>query len=91
MGPNSVDSAMAYEAAAEQALILLQNLYGFVVHDYNSRNLTQCVQLTHSLFRLANRGAQLARFITTISEHNFVPPSDLIASAEDLLHDMENM
>lgn len=90
-GPDSSDSVFAYEAAAEEALILLQNLYGFVVQDYNSRNLTLYTELSRTLFRLANRGAQLARFIATTSQRNFVLPPDLIAFAEDLLHDMENI
>lgn len=88
---NSNNSDVAYEEAAEQALALLQELYGFVVHDYNSHALTLYMNLTRTLFRLANQGAQLARLVTTVPEHGFVPPPHLIACAEDLLYDMQNM
>lgn len=88
---NSSSSSVAYEEAAEQALRMLQDLYGFVVHDYNSRALLSYTQLARNLFRLANRGAHLARLIVTASEHDSVPSTEIIASAEDLLYDMQSM
>lgn len=88
---NSESPEACYEDAAEQALIFLQELYGFVVHDFNHRSATLHVRLLQSLFRLANRGARLARLVISGSEHGFVPPPELIACAEDLLYDMENI
>lgn len=61
--PQGVDSQLAYEAAALQALIALQTIYGFVAQDYILHGLVLYRTLAQRLLPLANRGIQLARLL----------------------------
>jgi hypothetical protein len=82
----AMERSAAYEAAALQALLALQEIYGFVVLDYSIHSLVLYRNLAHQLFPIANRGVQLARFLISSSQQGVQHNSDLLASARGLIH-----
>lgn len=88
---SGMERSAAYEAAALQALLALQDIYGFVVLDYNIHGLIVYRTLAQRLLPVANRGVQLARFLITSSLQGVQYDSDLLASAEWLLHEVSAM
>lgn len=77
-----MERSAAYEAATLQALLALQDIYGFVVLDYSIHGLIVYRTLAQRLLPVANRGVQLARFLITSSLQEVQYDSDLLASAE---------
>jgi hypothetical protein len=81
-----MERSAAYEAAALQALLALQEIYGFVVLDYSIHSLVLYRTLAQHLFPIANRGLQLARFLISSSQQGVQHDSDLLACARGLVH-----
>lgn len=84
----AVDQALVYEAAALQALIALQRIYGVLVVDYGIHGLHMYRVLAQHLFPVANRGTQLARLVIAASQHQTIPLSALVVSAQQLLDEV---
>lgn len=78
----------AYEQAAQKAIVYLQDIYGFVISDYNYPSFVHYRHLAHILFPLANRGAHLARLVIRGRQNNELFPSHIIECANQLLHDI---
>ncbi|KAG0516852.1 hypothetical protein BDA96_09G037900 [Sorghum bicolor] len=55
--PQSEFSGAGYEQAALQAIAFLQNLYGFVVVDYNFQGVVLCRRVARSALAVATRAA----------------------------------
>lgn len=83
-----LDHALAYEAAALQALVALQRIYGSVVVDYSIHELQLCRAIARRLLPVANRGTQLARLVIAASQHQNIPLSTLTAYAQQLLYEV---
>ena len=86
-----MERSAAYEAAALQALLALQDIYGFVVLDYSIHGLIVYRSLAQRLLCVANRGVQLARFLISSSLQGVQYDSNLLASAKWLLHEVNAM
>jgi len=80
-----VSNHLPYEAAALQALIGLQRIYGFLVIDYSIHGLQLYRSLAERLFPVANRGAHLARLVLASLEEDTVPSSVVLMYAQQLL------
>ena len=61
--PSGTQLAIASEAAALQALMALQTLFGFVIVDYSLHSLLLYRNIAQWLLPVANRGVQLARLL----------------------------
>jgi len=83
--PVSVTNHLPYEAAALQALIGLQRIYGFLVIDYSIHGLQLYRSLAERLFPVANRGAHLARLVLASLEEDTIPSSVVLMYAQQLL------
>jgi len=68
-GHPHLEEALAYEAAAFQAIIALQRLYGSAAVDYSVHGLHMYRAIAQRLLPIANRGTQLARLVIAASEH----------------------
>lgn len=85
---SGIEPSAAYEAAALQALVFLQDRYGFVVLDYSFQGLILYRTLAQWLLHVANRGTQLARFVMSASHQSGQIGPDLLACAEQLVHEL---
>jgi hypothetical protein len=79
------DPAVAYESAAMDGLAALERFYGFVAVDNGLRTLQLYRSVALRLLPVANRGAQLARFVIAASHQQCIPWSTLTVCAQQLL------
>lgn len=86
-----LERSAAYEAAALQALVALQDLYGFVVLDYSIHGLVLYRTLAQRLLPDANRGVQLARIVIDSCHQGFQYDADVLAYAEQIIHEVNNI
>lgn len=80
-----------FEDAAFQALVFLQDLYGFTIVDYSYQTMLRQREFMQHLFRVANRGVQLARVVIATSHGQLSPPVDAVRVADHLLQDLHSM
>jgi hypothetical protein len=80
--------ALAYEAAAYDALLALHRVYGCLVFDQTVHNLHLCRSLVLRLLPVANRGTRLARLVIAASRRHDVPSATLLLCAQQLLDDL---
>jgi len=78
---SGMERSAAYEAAALQVLLALQQIYGFVVLDYNMHGLMLYRTLAQRLLPVANRGVQLARLVIGSQQRGVQYDPTLVASA----------
>jgi hypothetical protein len=90
---SSLDSVSlgAFEDAAFQALVFLQDLYGFTIVDYSYQTMDRHRQFMRQLFRIANQGVQLARIVIDTSDDRFSPDIDALNIARHLVQDVDSM
>jgi O-glycosyl hydrolase len=81
----------AFEDAAFQALVFLQDLYGFTIVDYSYQTMDRHRQFMRQLFRIANQGVQLARIVIDTSDNRFSPDIDTLNIARHLVQDVDSM
>lgn len=87
----AIDHALAYEAAALQALIALQTIYGLMALHRGIHGFQLYRFLAHRLFPVANRGAQLARLVVAAAHHQNIPLSALVTCAQQLLDEVTSI
>ncbi|KAG0514723.1 hypothetical protein BDA96_10G217900, partial [Sorghum bicolor] len=81
---SGMERSAAYEAAALQALLVLQDIFGFVILDYSVHGLILYRSLAQSLLPVANRGVQLARFVINSSLEGVSYDPSLLSLAQQL-------
>jgi hypothetical protein len=89
--PSGIDSNVAYEAAALQAIMALQSIYGFVIHDYSFHGLVLCTGLARRLLPLASGAVQLATLLVTASDADPEHHARLMACVYGLAHYVQTM
>ena len=86
-----LERSVAYEAAALQALVALQDRFGFVILDYSAHGLMLYRALAQYLLPVANRGVELARLVINSSNQGVRYDSALLGSAQQLVHGLSAM
>jgi hypothetical protein len=88
---NALPGFPSYELAALEALMFLQNLYGFVVLDYSVHGLLLYRRLGQHLLPIANRGVQLARLVMSILPRQDPVNLPILTFAEQVMREVVNM
>lgn len=86
--PYGLHESVAYEFAAFQALVTLQNIFCFVIVDYSIHGLLLYRTLAQRLSPVANRGIHLARLVMAASNQQNIYFPSLIASVQQLIDEI---